>query len=119
MKLPSLLSTPSNKRFSIQPRYYDPVKEDIEQRTDRIKRAMQAKKMEETDGNSDHDSRIQGSFGRNAFYKERSTGKLRFVILVLLAATAVGYFYFGNTALYIVMGLAAIIFLFRKFQKFG
>ena len=119
MRFPSLLNTPSNRRFSIQPRYYDPVKEDIENRTDRIKRVMRLKKREEADGNLDQDSRIQGSFSRNAYYKQNSTGKLRFIILVLLASTVVGYFYLGNIALYVVMGLAVIMYLFRKFQKFG
>ena len=119
MRFPSLLNTPSNRRFSIQPRYYDPVKEDIEIRTDRIKRTFHLKKMEEAGENPEHESRIQGSFGRNAYYKQHGTGILRFIILVLLAATAVGYFYVGNIALYIVMGVGAIIYLFRKFRKFG
>ena len=36
MKFPSLSRIPKNKRFNFEPRYYDPIKEDIQNRTERI-----------------------------------------------------------------------------------
>ena len=119
MKFPSLLKTPSHRRFNIEPRYYDPVKEDIEQRTGRIKRTLKIKKMESKEGNTNIDSNIFGSFSRDSYYKKHGSGKLRFAILVGLTATVVGYFFLGNIALYVVMGLAIAFYLFRKFIKAG
>ena len=40
MKLPSLTRLPKNRRFNFQPRYYDPIKEEIEERTSRIKKEI-------------------------------------------------------------------------------
>ena len=37
MKFPSLIRLPKNKKFSVKPRHYDPVKDDIEQRVSKIK----------------------------------------------------------------------------------
>ncbi len=119
MKFPSLLKTPSHRRFNIEPRYYDPVKEDIEQRTDRIKRTLKIKEMEEKEGNIGHDSSIYGSFSRNSYYKKHGTGILRFMILIGLTAMVAGYYFLGNIALYVVMGIAIVFYLFRKFQKAG
>lgn len=39
-KFPSLTKIPRHKEYSITPRYYDPVKEDIARRTERIKRDL-------------------------------------------------------------------------------
>lgn len=117
MKFPSLLKTPSHRRFSIQPRYYDPVKEEIEIRIDRIKRTMKIKELEKREGNINSNSSIYGSFNRNSYYKNQGTGKLRFAILIGLTGTIGGYFFLGNIALYVVMGLAIIIYLIRKFRK--
>lgn len=38
MKLPSLVKIPKYKRFEFRPRYYDPVKEELEERVEKIKR---------------------------------------------------------------------------------
>lgn len=40
MKIPSLFRLPQHKRFNYIPRYYDPVKEDIANRTERIKKEL-------------------------------------------------------------------------------
>lgn len=44
MKVPSIFRLPKYQRFEIQPRYYDPVKEDIEKRTDRIRKEIRNQK---------------------------------------------------------------------------
>ena len=40
MKLPSFIKLPGHKKFTITPRYYDPIKEKIMERTKAIKRKM-------------------------------------------------------------------------------
>lgn len=41
-KFPSFVKLPSNRRFSFKPRYYDPQKEELEQRVSRIQREIDA-----------------------------------------------------------------------------
>ena len=43
MKIPSIVKIPSHKRFDFQPRHYDPVKEELQERVERIKREHEAK----------------------------------------------------------------------------
>ena len=40
MKLPSFVRLPGHKKFNITPRYYDPIKEEIVERTEMIRREM-------------------------------------------------------------------------------
>ena len=42
MKFPSIFRTASPSRFDIKPRYYDPVKEELDQRESRIKKQLEA-----------------------------------------------------------------------------
>ena len=116
MKFPSLLKTQTNKRFSIQPRYYDPIKEDIENRTHRIKKIHELKKKENVQG-ADSESSIHGAFSRDSYYKQKGTGSLRFSIMVFLTATAVGYYLYGNISLYVMMALAAAYYFYKKMQS--
>jgi len=116
MKFPSLLKIPSNKRFSIQPRYYDPVKEDIEVRTHRIIKIHELKKKENVEGIGSESS-IHGAFSRDSYYKQKGIGSLRFSIMVFLTAGAIGYYLYGNTSLYIMMALAAAYYFYRKMQS--
>ena len=113
MKLPSLLKTPANKRFYIEPRYYDPIKEDIEQRTERIKQIMEVKEAEKAAG-LETGSRIQGSFSRDSYFKKSKMGALRFSLMLFLAGGAVGYLYYGNPALYTMMFIVLAYYLYRR-----
>ena len=113
MKFPSLLKIPTNKRFSVQPRYYDPIKEDIEIRTDRVKRMMDVKDME---GENNPESGIHGSFSRDSYYIQQKPNALRFSIMILLSAGAIGYLFYGNNALYIMMGLILTFYLYKKIR---
>ena len=40
MRFPSLFRTPRHQKFHIEPRYYDPIKEEIAERTERIRKEM-------------------------------------------------------------------------------
>jgi len=42
VKLPSLVRLPKHKRFEFQPRHYDPIKEELEERIEKIKREHKA-----------------------------------------------------------------------------
>jgi hypothetical protein len=49
MKLPSIFRLPQHKRFNFTPRHYDPIKEDIANRTALIKKQLEAEGADEKD----------------------------------------------------------------------
>jgi len=113
MKFPSILKIPEHKKFKMPNRYYDPIKEDIQNRTELIKAELDRKKSLDPDL-SDYHSRIEGAFSQKSYYKESKSGMLRFTLMVLLAAGAIGYLYLGNVVIYIFIGLLVLIYFLRK-----
>ena len=112
MKIPSLFRTPRYQRFSIEPRYYDPVKEEIEERTSRIRQEMAA-----SDGSVDehYGSRLSGSF-RKRSKSGGSATLMQLVIMVLLAFLVFGYIYLGNLALYVTVTISTLL-LYLKMKR--
>lgn len=107
MRLPSLIRLPRNKQFNIEPRHYDPVKEEIEERTSRIKHEMQ--------GAGDYQP------GQISFSKRGapmpSTNILQMAIAAILSLLVVGWLYWGNDIAYVFIAGIPIYFFFR-FRKF-
>ncbi|ERM81270.1 hypothetical protein P872_10785 [Rhodonellum psychrophilum GCM71 = DSM 17998] len=129
MKFPSIFSSASPSRFDIKPRYYDPVREEIEQRTARIKRELQADGKLESDEemdeafHSNYGSSIRGAFTQGGPIKGRgssvmnNTGFMRLLIIVLLIGGGMGYVYYGLQALYILaIGIFVIVLLVAFFR---
>ena len=108
MKIPSLTKLPSYRRFHIEPRYYDPVKEDIDERTARI---MQEIRQVGSEGAAPRSS-IEGAFTRRN-EQARNTNILQFVIMAVLFTIIFGYIYYGNAVFYLVILAAPIYFLIR------
>lgn len=116
-------------RFDIKPRYYDPVKEEIDQRTQKIKRELQADGAlpmgddNEDDILRDYGSSLRGAFTAGSQIKGRqsspltSAGLIRLVIFVVLIGALFGYVYYGPDAIYAMLylmgGLALVVFFFR------
>lgn len=113
MKLPSLFRTPRHQRFHIEPRYYDPVKERINEKTERMKLKLQA--SQETE--SEPSSNIRGAFNRRQ--KEDSQQKLiRFLLFLVITGTLTGYFFYGNQVFYVYLILFPIYLIFRLKKHF-
>lgn len=102
-------------RFNITPRHYDPIKEEIEQRTLAIKRELEEKGILEADSSevrlpSGHQSSIRGAFRTRSKTKSSSvferSGLLRLIIFVLLLGGLGGYLYLGPEILYYLAYLA-------------
>jgi hypothetical protein len=133
MKLPSIIRVASPQRFEIKPRYYDPIKEEIEQRTARIKKELQAEGKiplgDEDTEDMTYSSSIRGAFASGSQLRGRSAssfnsaGILRLFIFLLLIGTVFGYIYLGPEALYtmayIVGGVALLVVFFRIKGKSG
>jgi len=116
MKFPSIIKTPKYQRFHIEPRYYDPVKEEIEQRTADIKRQMERDAGK--DGTFDEEaasSRIRGSFTSKRA-KAKSVSLMQGVILLLLVSALVGFWFFGTIALYVFLIVSSLL-LYLKITR--
>ena len=117
MKFPSLFRTPGHQRFNVTPRYYDPVKEDLDARTSQIKAEMAAEKGEEIDAEYSKmsGSRISGSFARRNVRKG-PINIMQMVILALLIGLVAGYWYFGNLGLYVIITISSVL-LYLKIKR--
>lgn len=98
MKFPTLTRLPKYKRFHYQPRYYDPIKEDIEHRTARIRKELGITPNEVSESSSP----IRGAFTQ----QKRSTtnkgsGLLQVLIMFILSGLFAGYFLYGNDIFYV------------------
>ncbi|WP_194774174.1 hypothetical protein [Pararhodonellum marinum] len=130
MKFPSIFRSAKPMRFDIQPRYYDPIKEDIDQRTAKIRRQLEAEGIissEEQDMEMlrrDYGaSSLRGAFTKGSPIKKSpsaifdNAGMLRTIIFILLVGGVFGYLYYGNLALYIMLytslTILGLVFLFR------
>jgi hypothetical protein len=106
MKLPSLSRLPKNKRFNFQPRYYDPIKEEIEERTSRIRKEL---------GDSDEYFRehISNAFRRRA-RTEKTSGIMQFILIISFIVIFFGYIYFGNQIFYLFLVLIPLYIWMKR-----
>ena len=130
MKFPSIFNTSSPMRFDIKPRYYDAVKEEIDQRTSRIKRELLAEGLiqDEDEDLGSYGGGIKGSFAQYRGIKERSapnifasTAMIRTLIFLILLGSIFGYIYLGPVIFeymaYATLLIGAIYFFFRLKSK--
>ena len=128
MKFPSIFRTSSHQRFDIKPRYYDPVKEEIEQRTARIKHELLEEGLINEENNpSGHGVNIRGSFSSYRSIKPRqgsvfnSTAIIRTLLFLGMVTAAFGYIYIGPEIFtylaYLAIIAGAIYFFFRIKNK--
>lgn len=130
MKFPSVFRTATPMRFDIKPRYYDPVKEEIDQRTSRIKKELEAEGVISKDQHEtgfSYQSGIRGAFAQHRGIKERSssaltsTGMIRSLIFFVLLGGLGGYIYLGpiifEYILYVTAISAGVYFFFRLKPK--
>jgi len=110
MKVPSIVRLPRPKKFNFEPRYYDPVKEDVANRTARVKQEMSQTHNELGRIN------ISGSFARRE-RENRDISLLQLVIIVLLFGLTFGYIYYGNTVFYLLWAVVPV-YLFFRLKKF-
>jgi len=111
MKVPSLLKIPRHQRFNYEPRYYDPIKEEIDEKRSRIRRILNADKKS---GKSPSHTRLEGAFSRKLDYQMESPF-LRLFIGGVLFTGVVGFLYFGNIAVYITISLVLGYLVLKKF----
>jgi hypothetical protein len=117
-------------RFDIKPRYYDPVKEQIDQRTSLIKRELESQGLIKADDEKlgTYGGGIRGSFSQHKGIKDRgtpnvfaSTAMIRTLIFLVLLGSVFGYVYLGPVIfeymLYFSLLIGAVYFFFRLRPK--
>ena len=109
MRFPSLFRVQKHQQFQIKPRYYDPVKEFIEERK------VLANQSEDEKPTGYSASRIR--FERKKSNDGMSTSLLQLVIALVLSGLLVGWLYLGNDMLYVSFVLVPVYFYFRFRKK--
>lgn len=108
MRFPSLFRMPRHQQFEIKPRYYDPVKEFVEERKALARRSEEGPEVEYSA------SRIR--FERKKSNQGLNTSLLQLIIALVLSGLVVGWLYIGNDILYYALALVPVYFYFR-FKK--
>lgn len=108
MKFPSLFRTAKHQQFKFEPRYYDPIKEEIDQKLAAAKHELQKEKS----GDSNYQSNISAAFKRRQ-KAQSQTSVVQLLIAVILFGTFVGWLFYGNDVFYIFLLLAPVYFYFR------
>jgi len=106
MRFPSLFPTKATNRFNFEPRYYDPIKEDIAQRTARIKQELSG------DKNSNYRANFSYAFSRKAPQSNKS-GLIQFSLIAGMFGIFFGYLFYGNIAIYILLAGIAVYLFYR------
>lgn len=118
MKIPSLFHSKSPNRFEIKPRYWDPVKEEIEQRTSYIRRELEAQGKltpEEIDLKAKYETGIRGAFSQNRKTKSFNSGSgastaiIRSLIFFSLLGGGAGYLYLGPVVFQYMLIFAVLV----------
>jgi hypothetical protein len=118
MKIISLFRSKTPNRFEIKPRYWDPVKEEIEQRTSLIKRELEAQGKltpEEIDQKAKFETGIRGAFSKNRKNKSFASGSggstalIRTFIFLILLGGGGGYIYLGPIIFQYMLIIAALL----------
>ncbi|MCV9387073.1 hypothetical protein [Reichenbachiella ulvae] len=110
MKFPSFIKTSKYSRFHFEPRYYDPIKEEIQ---GKLKAARE--RQNQKDSGEDptfYQSSISAAF-RKRERKSSQTSVLQLGIAVGLFALLLGWWFLGNDVFYIFLLLSPLYFYFR------
>ncbi|WP_370090287.1 hypothetical protein [Ekhidna sp.] len=108
MRFPSLFRLPKHQQFRIQPRYYDPVKEEIKERTERIKEQMEGKETGEYRA-------TKINFKRKA-KSAPATSMIQLGIAALLGLMVLGWLQFGNEVFYYLLWIMLPIYLIYRLK---
>lgn len=114
MAIFSFFKQRKSRGFHIETRYYDPVKEDLNNRVEAKKREM--KTLENTEQEmGNYQDRISTAFQRKSGTSKVSVGSLQMLFIFLFVLIALAYFYYGDIAIYGLLIITPIyIFIRRK-----
>ena len=109
-RFPSLFRLPRHQQFHIKPRYYDPVKEEIEERTERIRGEMEGKSL-----GTYQPTKI--NFKRKV-ESAPSTSLIQLGIAAFLGLLVVGWLQFGGAFFYYLLWIIVPGYLLYRIRTF-
>ncbi|MEM6644065.1 MAG: hypothetical protein AAF616_13880 [Bacteroidota bacterium] len=108
-RFPSLFRLPKHQQFQIKPRYYDPIKEEIQERTERIR--------EEIDGKETGDYQPTRINFKRKNTKAPATSLMQLGIATSLGGLIFGWLEFGNDIFQIYLIVILGIYLLYRVRK--
>jgi hypothetical protein len=126
MKIPGMFTkAPKYHKFEYKPRYYDPKKEEHDERESRLRREMALEKGDAQDEGGapyDHRARMKGAFQtarkRTPVSKdEPNYALIRLGILLILSLLLVGFFQWGGKVVYALFLVFPVWIYLRFFKK--
>lgn len=112
MIFPFFKRVPRHKNFHYEPRYYDPVKEELNIRTEKVKRELSKESSEEFL----YRENISQAFSRRQKKDRRASG-MQMALVAIFLATFVGYYYYGNAALWAFV-IIFPVYIFIRSRRF-
>lgn len=92
MRLPTLMKINKHKRFNYTPRYYDPVKERVDEK---IEEARRAQGVDGDDTQAGYSVRISEAFRRRE-RENRNMGSFRLMFLLAIIVVLATYVIYGS-----------------------
>ena len=126
MKIPGLFTkTTKHHRFEYKPRYYDPKKEEHEERESRLRREIAMENGDESGAENpyDHRVRMKGAFqaqrkrGTPATSGEPNYALIRLGIFLIITLLLIGFFQWGGKVVYVLFLVFPIWIYLRFFKK--
>jgi len=125
MKFPTLFGrTPSHRRFEYKPRFYDPQKEEREERDKRIREELALEQKDATAAGIDGDyrSRIKGSFQKSRRRakpsSEPSAVIIRLAVLLFITVLLISYLTWRYQVFYSLF-LVFPVWIYLRFIRRG
>ena len=117
MKIISLFTkAPTHQRFSYRPRYYDPAKDEMQERENRIRKEIERERGGVV-SDGEHRSRIAGSFQaarkRSKPTSQTSAVVMRLGVLLFMTLLIVAFLQWGKPALYAGLAFVPIYFYLK------
>ena len=107
MKFPSIIKTPRYSRFNYEPRYYDPIKEEINAKLEAAR-----KEYAEKGKISSYTSNISQAFG-NRERKSNQSSVIQLILAAVMLGSFVGWLKYGNDFFYTYLALFPIYIFYR------
>ncbi len=119
VKFPSIIRLPRSKTFNFTPRHFDPIKDEIAERTSRIKREMELEKDIKSNPN-DADKEFISSINFRKKQRSNNTASLlQLTIAAFLGGLVIGWIYYGNVIFYSLFLVFPVYLYFRLKGRFG
>src|SRR5690349_24836613 len=103
IKFPTLFGrTPKHQKVTFEPRFYDPLKDEMKERENRIRQELENEKNKSVDG---YQTRIKGSF-HSARKRSAATSSdlqaslIRIGVLLFFVVFIIAYLQWGSVAMY-------------------